>query len=105
VASADFRDQGTGGAGVRRFGACRCSLFISLRPIASKITVAAWKSKPSFYAVYKNDRTTAPELQRFVAERMKAATIEVDSSHVWLISHPFEMASLILQAAGYRAMP
>ena len=68
---------------------------------ASKTTEAAWRSKPSFYAISKNDRTTAPELERFVAERMKATTIEVDSSHVSLISHPREIANLILQAAGY----
>jgi len=68
---------------------------------ASKTTEAAWRSKPSFYAISKNDRTTAPELERFVAERMKATTIELDSSHVSLISHPREIANLILQAAGY----
>jgi hypothetical protein len=39
-------------------------------------------------------------LQRFVAERTKATTIELDSSHVSLISHPREIANLILQATG-----
>ena len=67
---------------------------------ASRTTEAAWRSKPSFYAISKNDRTTAPELQRYVAERMKATTIELESSHVSLISHPREIANLILQAAG-----
>jgi len=38
---------------------------------ASRTTAAAWKSKPSWYAVSKNDKTTAPELQRFLAARMK----------------------------------
>lgn len=74
---------------------------ISETLFASKTTEAAWRSKPSFYAISRNDRTTAPELQRFVAERMKATTIELDSSHVSLISHPREIANLILQAAGY----
>ena len=68
---------------------------------ASKTTEAAWRSKPTFYAVSRNDRTTSPELERFLAKRMNATTIELDSSHVSLISHPREIANLILQAAGY----
>ncbi|WP_073464245.1 alpha/beta hydrolase [Rhizobacter sp. OV335] len=66
---------------------------------ASRTTVAAWRSKPSWYAVSTQDRTTSPELQRFVAARMKAKTIEVASSHVSLISHPREIAGVILEAA------
>jgi pimeloyl-ACP methyl ester carboxylesterase len=65
---------------------------------ASRTTVAAWRSKPSWYAVSTQDRTTSPELQRFVAARMKAKTIEVTSSHVSLISHPREIAGVILEA-------
>jgi hypothetical protein len=61
---------------------------------------AAWKGKPSWYAISKSDKTTAPELQRFLAERMKAKTIELESSHVSLISHPKEIAELILAAAA-----
>jgi pimeloyl-ACP methyl ester carboxylesterase len=61
--------------------------------------VAAWRSKPSWYAVSTQDRTTSPELQRFVAARMKAKTIEVASSHVSLISHPREIAGVIVEAA------
>ncbi len=67
---------------------------------ASTTTQAAWRSKPCWYAVSKQDRTTAPELQRFLAARMKAKTIELDSSHLSLVSHAREVASLILEAAG-----
>ena len=63
---------------------------------------ASWRSKPSFYAVSMQDRTINPDLQRFMAKRMGATTIEVNASHVSLISHPQEIADLILQAAGYR---
>jgi len=73
---------------------------ISTTLFASRTTAAAWKSKPSWYAVSKNDKTTAPELQRFLAERMKAKTIELESSHVSLISHPKEISELILEAAA-----
>lgn len=62
---------------------------------------AAWHSKPSFYAISTEDRTINPDLQRFMANRMGATTIEVKASHVSLISHPQEITDLILQAAGH----
>jgi pimeloyl-ACP methyl ester carboxylesterase len=68
---------------------------------SAKTTVAAWRSKPSWYAVSKQDRTINPELERFVAARMKATTIEVDSGHLSLVSHPQEITDLILAAAGH----
>ncbi|HEY4440514.1 MAG TPA: alpha/beta hydrolase [Candidatus Elarobacter sp.] len=69
-------------------------------PATAKTTVAAWRSKPSWYAVSKQDRTINPDLERFMAARMKATTIEVDSGHLSLISHPQEIAGLIVAAAG-----
>jgi pimeloyl-ACP methyl ester carboxylesterase len=67
---------------------------------ASRTAAAAWRLKPSWYAVSKQDRTTSPELERFLAARMRAKTIEVDSGHLSLITHPKEIAGLILDAAG-----
>lgn len=64
---------------------------------------AAWRSKPSFYAVSTDDRTINPDLQRFMARRMGAKIIEVKASHLSLISHPEEIAQLILEAAGQQA--
>ncbi|WP_201830877.1 alpha/beta fold hydrolase [Microvirga zambiensis] len=61
---------------------------------------AAWRSKPSFYAVSTEDRTINPDLQRFMAKRMGAETIEVKASHLSLISQPDIIATLILKAAG-----
>ncbi len=68
--------------------------------LAGKTTHAAWRSKPSWYAVSTQDRTINPDLERFMAKRMGAKTIEVESSHVSLISHPDTIANLILEAAG-----
>src|SRR5215467_7433663 len=68
--------------------------------LTGKTTHAAWRSKPSWYAVSTEDRTINPDLQRFMAKRMGAKTIEVKASHVSLISQPETIASLILQAAG-----
>jgi pimeloyl-ACP methyl ester carboxylesterase len=68
--------------------------------LAGKTTQAAWRTKPSFYAVSTEDRTINPDLERFMAKRMGAMTIEVKASHVSLISQPDVIAKLILQAAG-----
>src|SRR6202162_2987041 len=71
--------------------------------LAGKTTHAAWRSKPSFYAVSTEDRTINPDLERFMAKRMGAKTIELESSHLSLISHPNEITQLILEAAGQPA--
>jgi len=68
--------------------------------LTGKTTHAAWRSKPSFYAVSTEDRTINPDLECFMAKRMGAKTIEVKSSHLSLISHPDEITRLILEAAG-----
>jgi pimeloyl-ACP methyl ester carboxylesterase len=68
--------------------------------LTGKTTRAAWRSKPSYYAVSTEDRTINPDLERFMAKRMGAKTIEVKASHLSLISHPEEISRLILEAAG-----
>lgn len=65
-----------------------------------RTTHAAWRSKPSWYAVSTEDRTINPDLERFMAKRMGAKTIEVKASHVSPISQPDAIANLILDAAG-----
>ena len=67
---------------------------------ASRTTVAAWRAKPCWYAVSKQDRTTSPDLERFVAQRMGATTIEIDGGHLAIVTHPVEIADLILAACG-----
>ena len=68
--------------------------------LTGKTTNAAWRSKPSFYAVSTEDRTINPDLERFMAKRMGAKTIEVKASHLSLISQPEVITNLILDAAG-----
>ncbi|KIU44869.1 MULTISPECIES: alpha/beta hydrolase [Bradyrhizobium] len=68
--------------------------------LAGKTSHAAWRSKPSYYAVSTEDRTINPDLERFMAKRMGATTIELKASHLALISQPDAIARLILDAAG-----
>jgi pimeloyl-ACP methyl ester carboxylesterase len=60
----------------------------------------AWKSKPSWYIVAKNDHTVHPELERFVAKRMGANTYEAESSHVPMLSNPRLVIEVIRAAAN-----
>jgi pimeloyl-ACP methyl ester carboxylesterase len=83
-------------------------LYAVQQPFAKKLTTgkvtqAAWRTKPSFYAVSTEDRTINPDLERFMAKRMGAKTIEVKASHLSLISQPDIIAGLILEAAGRKA--
>jgi pimeloyl-ACP methyl ester carboxylesterase len=60
----------------------------------------AWKKKPNWYQVSASDRMIHPDSERRMAERMNPrTTIELDSSHASLASHPGPIADLIDQAA------
>jgi pimeloyl-ACP methyl ester carboxylesterase len=67
--------------------------------MTGKTTAAAWRSKPSYYAISTNDRVINTQLQQFMAKRMNAKAVELASSHVSLLSHPIEVSNLILDAA------
>lgn len=67
---------------------------------SGKTTAAGWHDKPVFYAVAKQDLTISPDLERFLAKRMNADTVEVDGGHLIMVSHADEIAALILKAAG-----
>ena len=45
------------------------------------------------------DRTVHPDLERFVAKRMGATTVEVESSHVPMLSQPHAVLDVIRNAA------
>ncbi|MGB7638823.1 MAG: alpha/beta hydrolase [Nitrososphaeraceae archaeon] len=58
----------------------------------------AWKQLPTWFEVSENDRIIPPDVQRKFAQRMNATTISLNSSHASLVSHPDEIAELILNA-------
>ena len=67
---------------------------------AQKVEGTAWKTKSSWYIVGKNDRTVHPDLERFVAKRMGATTVEAASSHVPMLSQPNLVLDVIRKAAS-----
>jgi pimeloyl-ACP methyl ester carboxylesterase len=72
----------------------------SISPLvfSEKMGPPAWKQLPSWYQVSEDDRMINPGAQRFMATRAKATTIALKSSHVAMLSHPHEVAGLILNA-------
>lgn len=60
----------------------------------------AWKTKPSYYVLGRNDHTVHPDLQRFVSKRMSATVVEAESSHVPMLSQPGLVLDVIRKAAS-----
>lgn len=64
------------------------------------VSQAAWKTRPSWAIVSKDDRTVNPDLERFMAKRAGSRTVEVAGSHVAFIARPADVAKVIEQAAA-----
>ena len=69
---------------------------------AAKNTVPAWKQKPSWYLVAKNDQAINPDLERLMAKRINAKTIETASSHLIMLAKPNEVVKMIKEAAIHK---
>ena len=68
---------------------------------AEKSGPPAWKQLPTWYQVSENDHMIPPHAERMFAKQMNATTISLPSSHASLVSHPNEIAKLILDAAKH----
>ncbi len=67
--------------------------------LADVMGVPTWKSVPSWYMVATKDEAIPADVERLFAKRMGATTVEVESGHVAMISHPDEVTKLIEEAA------
>lgn len=67
--------------------------------LGEKSGAPAWEKLPSWYLVSENDLTINPDAERWMAQRIKATTRSIPSSHASPVSHPREVANLILEAA------
>ena len=68
--------------------------------VGGQVTSPAWKVKPSWYLVTKDDHMIPPDAQRAMAARARATVSEVSASHAVYISNPRLVAGVIEQAAG-----
>lgn len=66
---------------------------------SGKSGVPAWRSIPSWFMVARNDRIIPPAVERFMAQRAGATTVEIASSHAVPAAHPAEVADFVLRAA------
>jgi pimeloyl-ACP methyl ester carboxylesterase len=73
---------------------------LSMIALGETMGVPAWKNLPSWYLVAKSDQVIPPDAERMFGKRMGAAVVEIDSSHVAMVSHPDAVINLILRAAG-----
>jgi pimeloyl-ACP methyl ester carboxylesterase len=63
------------------------------------VSQPAWRTKPSWYLVAGDDHMIPPPVQRAMAERIGAQTVEVPgTSHSVYVSQPAAVADLIKQA-------
>jgi pimeloyl-ACP methyl ester carboxylesterase len=58
----------------------------------------AWKQLPSWYQISENDRIIPPDVERMFSKQINTTAISLNSSHASLVSHPNEIAQLILNA-------
>jgi pimeloyl-ACP methyl ester carboxylesterase len=63
------------------------------------VTEPAWRAKPSFYLVAKNDGMIPPPAQRTMASRAGSQVTEAPGSHAIYVSNPEVVAEVIKQAA------
>jgi pimeloyl-ACP methyl ester carboxylesterase len=81
------------------------SLAASQRPAAlaafgTPSGTPAWKTIPSWYIVAKQDKTIPPQAERAMAARAGSRTVELNSSHVPMLSKPRSVVAVIRQAAN-----
>jgi pimeloyl-ACP methyl ester carboxylesterase len=67
--------------------------------LGGAVSEPAWKSKPSWYLVAKDDKMIPPPAQRGMSKRAGAVVTEVPGSHAVYVSNPKAVAALIKRAA------
>jgi pimeloyl-ACP methyl ester carboxylesterase len=73
---------------------------LSVTSFTDKSGPVAWKKIPSWYLVSSADQMIPPAAEEFFAKRMNATTRSVAASHASLVSHPKEVADIIILAAA-----
>jgi len=68
---------------------------------AEKLTVAAWRSKPSWYVISSNDRMLSPAMEIDAAQKMNATTTTLPTCHLAMLEQPEKVAAVIEDAASH----
>jgi pimeloyl-ACP methyl ester carboxylesterase len=73
---------------------------IQSKAFEQKVSVAAWKTKPSWYVVTSADHMIQPAQQRDMAKKIGAHVTTLNTSHVPQQSQPAKVAAVILDAVS-----
>ena len=80
--------------------AARSQVLAAASVFNTPLTAAAWKTKPSWGIVAGSDQIINPDLERWYYARAKSKTVEIEgASHSVYLSHPQEVAAVIVDAA------
>ncbi len=64
-----------------------------------KLTIAAWKTRPTWAIISSNDRMLPPAMQESAARRMGAVTTTLPACHMVILEEPAKVAAVIDEAA------
>lgn len=73
---------------------------LGLQAVGTKLTRAAWKTKPTFAIITTEDHMISPADQRRMIRPANASQTEIKASHAVYISHPDQVAAVIEKAAS-----
>lgn len=74
--------------------------WTAMKAFDGKPSAAAWKTRPAWFVVAKQDRMIPPAAEEQMAKRMNAKVTSLSASHVVMLSKPREVAAVILDAAN-----
>ena len=77
---------------------------VGLAAFDTELTVAAWKTKKSWYIVATEDKMIPPDAERGMAKRANSRVTEIKSSHAVYISHAGGVANVIQKAAEVKVL-
>jgi pimeloyl-ACP methyl ester carboxylesterase len=77
---------------------CAVQQPLAAAALGEVMGIPAWKSVPSWYLVATDDEALPPDVERQFATRMGATVTEVPSGHLAMVSHPVDVAKLIVSA-------
>jgi pimeloyl-ACP methyl ester carboxylesterase len=66
---------------------------------AERLTAAAWKTKPAWVVISKNDQMLPPAMEESAAKKMGATTIALSTCHLAMLEQPDKVAAVIADAA------
>jgi pimeloyl-ACP methyl ester carboxylesterase len=78
-------------------------MAVAQKPINQSIFVEksgppAWKQLPTWYQISEGDHAIPPAVEHIFAKQMNATTVSINASHASYVSHPDQIAQLILNA-------